>query len=74
MADQTVYEAARLTGLQPGTIKKYCRDGRIRGIKKRIFHQVTPLTGIERHFPTGLLVWMVPERERASLTPPWRGF
>lgn len=56
-------EVARLLGLQSDTIKSYCRIGRIRGVKKRIFHHTTPHTGIERHFPTGLLVWMVPKGE-----------
>jgi len=59
----TTYEVADLLNLNPGTIKGYCRSGRINGIKKRIFYHVTPLTGIKRKFPTGLLVWMIPKKE-----------
>ena len=63
----TTYEVADLLGLNPGTIKGYCRSGRIKGVKKRIFHYRTPNVGIERHYPTGLLVWMVPKKEVSRL-------
>lgn len=59
----TVHEVADLLNLHPGTIKGYCRSGRIKGEKVRIYHMTTPLTGIERHFRTGLWVWMVSKKE-----------
>jgi hypothetical protein len=59
----TVHEVAGLLGLNSGTIKGYCRSGRIKATKVRVYHFTTPLTGIERHFRTGLEVWMVPKKE-----------
>lgn len=59
------YEVARILkrAISADTIKRYCRQGRIKGVKRRIQRQMTPLTGIERKFPDGMEIWMVPAEE-----------